>query len=440
MGNQHDRSDAGILSGDLSRREFLRTTAAAAVAAAAGTRFSGAYAGGSDEIRIGIIGCGDRGTGALRDALTAAPGVRIVAMGDVFEARLKSSLQLIQGKFGEQVDVPKDRQFVGFDAYEKVLAQDINYVVLATPPAFRPQHLKAAIDAGKHIFTEKPVAVDGPGVRQVLELADLAASKRLAVVAGTQRRHQAGYIETMQRIHDGAIGNIVAARCYWNQGGLWHKPREPGWSDVEWMLRNWLYFTWLAGDIIVEQHIHNIDVVNWAMRAHPVKAISLGGRQVRTGSEFGCVYDHFATDFEYGNGTHLISMCRQIDGCANSVSEALVGTRGNAQVDMYTLTGAQAWQRPDMGDTEISPYVQEHADLIASIRAGKPLNELRQVAETTLTAIMGRMAGYSGQLVTWEEALNSQESLVPEKIEFGPMPVPPVAMPGQANHASTATQ
>ncbi len=433
MGNQHDRSDAGLLSGDLSRREFLRTTAAAAVAVAAGTRFSGAYAAGSDEIRIGIIGCGDRGTGALRDALSAAPGVRIVAMGDVFEARLQSSLQLIQGKFGKQVDVPRERQFVGFDAYEKVLAQDINYVILATPPAFRPRHLKAAIDAGKHIFTEKPVAVDGPGVRQVLELADLAASKRLAVVAGTQRRHQAGYIETIQRIHDGAIGDIVAARCYWNQGGLWHKPREPGWSDVEWMLRNWLYFTWLAGDIIVEQHIHNIDVVNWAMRAHPVKAVSLGGRQVRTGSEFGYVYDHFATDFEYENGTHLISMCRQIDGCANSISEALVGNEGNAQVDKYTLTGAQAWQRPAAGDTEISPYVQEHADLIASIRADRPLNELRQVAETTLTAIMGRMAGYSGQLVTWEEALNSQESLVPEKIEFGPMPVPTVAMPGQAN-------
>lgn len=425
MAETEERSRTG-----LSRRDFLRTTSTV-VAAATASRLTGAYAAGSNELRVGLIGCGGRGTGAARNVLEAAPGVRIVAMGDAFEHRLAESLGSLTQKFGKAIDVPKDRQFVGLDAYRKVLAQDINYVILAAPPAFRPAHLQAAIEAGKHIFTEKPVAVDGPGIRQVLALADQATAKGLCIVAGTQRHHQAGYLETIQRIHDGAIGDIVAARCYWNQGGLWNIPREAGWSDTEWMLRNWLYFTWLSGDIIVEQHIHNIDVVNWAKRAHPVKAVSLAGRQVRTGAKFGYVYDHFATDYEYADDTHLISMCRQIDGCANNVSEALVGTRGGAQVDKYAITGAQAWQRPDMRDKDRDPYVQEHVDLIAAIRGGRPVNELKAVTESTLTAIMGRMAGYTGQEVTWEQALGSQESLMPKELAFGPMPVSAVAMPGQ---------
>jgi len=425
MDETDERSQAGF-----SRRDFLRTTSAA-VAVATASRLTAAHAAGGDELRVGLIGCGGRGTGAARNVLEAAQGVRIVAMGDAFEDRLTASLGNLTQKFGEAIDVPKPRQFVGLDAYRKVLAQDINYVILAAPPTFRPAHLQAAIDAGKHIFTEKPVAVDGPGIRQVLALADQATAKGLCIVAGTQRHHQAGYLETIQRIHDGAIGEIVAARCYWNQGGLWHFPREAGWSDTEWMLRNWLYFTWLSGDIIVEQHIHNVDVVNWAKRAHPVKAVSLAGRQVRTGPEFGHVYDHFATDFEYADGSHLISMCRQIDGCANNVSEALVGTRGGAQVDKYAITGAHAWQRPDMRDKDRDPYVQEHVDLIDAIRGGRRINELKAVAESTLTAIMGRMAGYTGQEITWEQALGSQESLMPEELAFGPLPMPAVAVPGQ---------
>lgn len=425
MVEHSDRSEPGF-----SRRDFLRGTSAA-VAVATASRFGAVHAAGSDVIRVGLIGCGARGTGAARNVLEAAPGIRLVAMGDAFEARVAESLGLLTQKFGKLVDVPEDRRFAGLDAYHKVLAQDIDYVILASPPAFRPAHLQAAVDAGKHIFTEKPVAVDGPGVRQVLALAEQAKAKNLCIVAGTQRHHQAGYLETIQRIHDGAIGDIVAARCYWNQGGVWHKPREAGWSDTEWMLRNWQYFTWLSGDIIVEQHIHNIDVVNWAMRAHPVKAVSLAGRQVRTGAEFGYVYDHFATDFEYANGVHMISMCRQIDGCANNISEALVGTRGTAQVGKYAIAGANAWQRPDMRDKDVDPYTQGHADLIAAIRGGRPLNELKAVAESTLTAIMGRMAGYTGQEVSWEQALNSQESLMPEKLAFGPIRVPPIAVPGQ---------
>ncbi len=414
-----------------TRRDFLRTSASAAVAASVAGRFGLAHAQGSDEIRVGLIGAGGRGTGALRNVLDAAPNVRVVAIGDVFQDQIDASLQALNAKLPKPLDVPKDRQFTGLDAYRNVLAQDINYAILATPPGFRPQHLKAAVGAGKHIFTEKPIAVDGPGVREVLALVDVADAKGLKIAAGTQRRHQAGYIETIQRIHDGAIGDIVAARAYWNQGALWHKPRQPGWSDAEWMLRNWLYFPFLSGDIIVEQHIHNHDVINWAMQAHPLRAIGLAGRQVRVQPEFGSVYDHFATDFEYENGVHMTSMCRQIDGCANNIGEALTGTKGNCQVDRYTITGADPWRRPSDAE-EADPYVQEHADLIAAIRGDKPLNELKAVAETTLTAIMGRMAGYTGQMVTWEQALNSQEVLMPADFSLeASIPVAKVAMPGQ---------
>lgn len=428
MSDTHD--PAAPVAG-FTRRDFLRTTASAAVTASVAGRLGMAHAAGSDEIRVGLIGAGGRGTGALRNVLDAAPGVRVVAIGDVFQDQIDASLKQVNAKLAKPLDVPKERQFSGLDAYKNVLAQDINYVILATPPGFRPLHLKAAVESGKHIFTEKPVAVDGPGVRDVLALVDVADAKGLRIAAGTQRRHQAGYIETIGRIHDGAIGDIVAARAYWNQGSLWSKPRQPGWSDAEWMLRNWLYFPFLSGDIIVEQHIHNPDVINWAMQAHPVRAVSLAGRQVRTAAEFGSVYDHFATDFEYENGVHLMSMCRQIENCANNVGEALVGTRGNSQVDRYTITGANPWKRAERDD-DPDPYVQEHADLIAAIRGNKPLNELKTVAETTLTAIMGRMAGYTGQAVTWDEAMASQEVLMPADFSLeSTIPVPAVAMPGQ---------
>lgn len=425
--DQH--TDAG-----LSRRSFLKTATVAAVgsAVASGLEFvPGAYAAGSDEIRVGLIGCGGRGTGAARNVLASAKGVRIVAMGDAFKDRLEDSKKALAAKEGTAFSIPEERCFVGLDAFEKVLATDANYIILATPPGFRPQHLKAAVASGKNVFTEKPVAVDGPGIRQVMQVADEAAAKKLAIVAGTQRRHQAGYIETLARVHDGAIGDIVSARCYWNQGGLWHRDRKAEWSDLEYQIRNWLYYTYLSGDHIVEQHVHNIDVINWSLRGHPVRAMGMGGRQVRTGPEFGCIYDHFAIDYEYPNGVHVLSMCRQIDGCANSVSEALVGTKGMCQVNGYSITGANAWKRPK-SEGDVDPYVQEHTDLIASIRAGKPLNELKQVAESVLTAIMGRMSAYTGKAITWEEALASNESLVPEQLTWGPMPTAPVAMPGQA--------
>jgi myo-inositol 2-dehydrogenase/D-chiro-inositol 1-dehydrogenase len=307
----------------------------------------------------------------------------------------------------------------------------VNYIILATPPGFRPIHLAAAIAANKNIFTEKPVAVDGPGIRAVLEAYEQSKAKGLGIGAGTQRRHQTGYLETMKRIQDGAIGKILSARCYWNQGGLWKKDRQPEWTDAEWQLRNWLYFTWLSGDHIVEQHVHNIDVINWAMDGHPVSANGMGGRQVRTSPDYGHIFDHFAIDYEYANGTPLASQCRQIQGCANNVTEALVGEKGTCQLDnggKYSIAGAKAWKFEGQDNR---PYVQEHTDFIASIRAGKPYNELKTVAESTMTAIMGRMSAYTGKVVTWEQALNSKEELMPRGLTLGPLPTPAVAVPGQ---------
>jgi myo-inositol 2-dehydrogenase/D-chiro-inositol 1-dehydrogenase len=418
-----------------TRRDFLKTatTAALATAIAPGTKaFAGANAAGSDAIRIGLIGCGGRGTGAVDDALSSgAAGVSLVAMGDLFADRLTASRTGLREKFAGAIDVPEDRSFTGFDAYEKVLASDANYIILATPPGFRPIHLSAAVAAGKNIFTEKPVAVDGPGIRAVLEVYEKARAKGLGIGAGTQRRHQSGYLETMKRIHDGAIGDITSARCYWNQGGLWKKDRQREWTDAEWQIRNWLYFTWLSGDHIVEQHVHNIDAVNWAMNAHPVSANGMGGRQVRTSPEYGHIFDHFAVDYEYANGTPLASQCRQIQGCAGNVTESLVGSKGACHMDnsgKYSITGARAWK---FAGTDNRPYQQEHADFIASIRAGKPYNELKTVAESTMTAIMGRMSAYTGKVVTWDQALNSQEQLMPPGLTFGPLPTPSVAIPGQ---------
>jgi predicted dehydrogenase len=352
-------------------------------------------------------------------------------MGDAFKDRVDGCREQLK-RLGDKIDVSDDRCFVGFDAYEQVIASGVDYIILATPPGFRPMQLKAAVAAGKHIFTEKPVAVDGPGVRTVLAAYEDAVKKGLGIAAGTQRRHQTGYIETMNQVHDGAIGDVLAARCYWNQGGLWMKPREPSWSDTEWQLRNWLYFTWLSGDHIVEQHVHNLDVVNWALRTHPSKAYGMGGRQVRTDPSYGHIYDHFTIEYEYelgpGRVAHLTSMCRQIPGCDNNISEALVGTKGTCQCDKYTISGERTWRYRGKNN---EPYVQEHTDLIESIRAGKPINELKNVAESTLTAIMGRMSAYTGKVVRWEQALNSQQDLMPKELAWGDLPVPPVAMPGQ---------
>ncbi|HXJ92002.1 MAG TPA: Gfo/Idh/MocA family oxidoreductase [Terriglobia bacterium] len=416
---------------DSSRRSFLKTSGAVLAGGAIAARFGNlpqVHAAGSDEIRIGLIGCGERGTGAVENAFNAAPGVKLVAMADAFKDHLDKSLTYLS-QFKEKVDVPEDRQFTGLGAFQKLLAlDDVNYVILATPPGFRPWFIEETVAAGKNFFAEKPVGVDGPGIRTVLKAVDDAQAKGLHVGVGTQRHHQRGYIETLKRIHDGAIGDITEARVYWNQGPIWVHPKEQGWSDVEWQLRNWYYFTWLCGDHIVEQHVHNLDVANWATNAHPVSAVGLGGRQVRTAPEYGNIYDHFAIDYEYPGGIHVASYCRQMPHCENNVSEALIGTKGFCQVNKYTITGEKSWR---LEGKDNLPYVQEHTDLIAAIRADKPYNELKPVAESTLTAILGRMAAYTGQKLTWDQVLNSSETLMPAKLEWGDLAVAPVAIPGQ---------
>jgi predicted dehydrogenase len=412
-------------SPESTRREFLKTTAVAGTALAANWSLVGnVHAAGSDVIKVGLIGCGGRGTGAADNVLHAAPNVKIHALGDVFKDRLdgcRGTLQKIAAndskvkELGNAVDVPDDRCFLGFDAYQNVIGSGVDYVILATPPGFRPSHLEAAVAAGKNIFTEKPVGTDAPGIRKVLAAYEEANKKNLHIVAGTQRRHQNSYLESLKRIQGGEIGNIVGGRCYWNQAELWVHPRQSGWSDMEYELRNWYHFIWLCGDHIVEQHVHNLDVINWAIGHPPVRAVGMGGRQVRTGPEYGQIFDHFAVDYEYPNGVHVMSMCRQIPGCENDVSEALVGTKGFFQTRRGITVNDWRYRGSDQ---DVDPYVQEHTDLIESIRGGKPINELKTVAESTLTAIMGRISAYTGKAVTWDRALNSKEDLFPPKLAW----------------------
>ncbi|MEN6334191.1 MAG: Gfo/Idh/MocA family oxidoreductase [Phycisphaerales bacterium] len=383
-----------------------------------------AYAQGSDEIRVGVVGCGGRGSGAANDCFNSSPGVKIVALADAFTDRMDG--------LKKQFNVPDDRCFVGLDAYKKLLAlKDINLVILATPPGFRPKQFAEAVRQGKNVFMEKPVATCPAGIKMVIEAAELAGQKNLAVVAGTQRRHQPEYVETMKRIHDGAIGEIVSAQCYWNMGGLWCHERQANESDVEWQIRNWLYFTWLSGDHICEQHVHNIDVINWAFNdVQPETVHGLGGRQFRTGPQYGNIFDHFGVEFIYPGDVRTISTCRQIEGTANNVSERVVGTKGWTDC-CGTIVGENAWRYKG---TPVNAYVQEHADLIKSIRDGKPLNEGKRIAESTLCAIMGRESAYQRQQFRRSWMLNRCTlNLLPgDELKLSDaMPVAPVAIPGQ---------
>jgi len=419
-----------------TRRDFLKTSTAATVGLGVLTN---AHAAGSDTIKVGLVGCGGRGTGAGENICEAAGttyNIKLYALADVFEDRLKNCRESLRNNkhCKEKFDVADDRCFVGFDAYQKVI-DCCDLVMLATPPGFRPQHIEATIRAGKQLFTEKPVAVDGTGIRKVLAAAEEAHKKGLSVVAGTQRRHQAGYIECMKRIHDGAIGNLVAGRVYWNQGDIWANKRQAGWNDTEYQIRNWYHFLWLCGDHIVEQHVHNLDVAIWALKARPIRAVGMGGRQVISEPERGQSYDHFAVDYEFPEGVHVLSMCRQIPDCANDVSETMVGATG----ECYTTDKSYRFSGKSAGrvrvEHEVNPYVQEHIDLLESITTRKPINELKQVAESTLTAIMGRNSAYSGKAVTWDEAINSKLDTFPHTLAWGPMPEPPVPKPGVFEYA-----
>jgi predicted dehydrogenase len=437
--------------GRLSRRRFLQTSAAAATAVGTlGSSLPGVFAAGSDTLRVGLIGCGARGVGAAMNCVLSSPGVEIVALGDVFPDRVEAALRRLKDntqpkewscsqpwRHADRVKATPETCFSGFEAYRKVLAAGVDLVILAGPPHFRPEHLKAAVEAGKHVFMEKPVAVDPVGIRSVLASSELARQKGLAIVAGTQRRHQASYIEVMKRIRDGAIGQVLAGEAFWNGPcvrtyGFYHE-RQPGWSDMEYMLRNWYFYCWLSGDHVVEQHVHNLDVINWAMGSPPVEALAVGGRQWRVEPEFGNIYDHFAVRYRYPNGAIVFSQARQINGTESRVGELLVGTKGRASAGR--IEGDNAWT---FTGPEPNPYEQEHADLIRSIRSGQPLNEGRTVAEATLTAIIGRMSAYSGRTVRWDWALNdSQLDLTPPEIKrdgykLGPAPKVPPAPPGNA--------
>ncbi len=428
------------------RRDFLKGTASAAAILAAGTALNAHAQGTSDEIRVGVIGCGGRGSGAADNVLNSAARVKIVALADVFEGPVKElrnkinhefSEKRVVKEFGNGGDITDDRVFIGLDAYQKLIdCPEVNYVILTTPPGFRPLHIAAAVAAGKSLFTEKPVAVDGPGVRKVLAANEEAVKKGLHIVAGTQRRHQRGYLETMKRIHDGDIGTITALRVYWNGQGIWFHKRKPGMTDVAYQLNNWYHFLWTCGDHICEQHIHNLDVANWAMMGHPIRCDGIGSRTPENPSrpagdpnEVGQIFDNFSIDYEYDGGVHMYSSCRHIPGTANNVSEAIVGSNGVCQANAYTIRGRKVFSR-DADRRSVDPYVQEHSDLIAAIRDSKPINELKTVAESTLTAIMGRMSAYTGKPVTWEFALNSKLDTFPKnltwdtKLTVDPTPVP----------------
>jgi myo-inositol 2-dehydrogenase/D-chiro-inositol 1-dehydrogenase len=420
---------------DASRRGFLKTS----TLAAAGATFAGslgiarsAHAAGDDTIRIGVIGCGGRGSGAANQALQTKGAVKLVAIGDAFQNRIDICLNALKAEVSsDRLDVPKERQFVGFDAYQKVLDCDIDLVILATPPGFRPIHFEAAVNAGKHVFMEKPVAVDPSGVRKVLAAVEIAKQKNLGVGVGLQRHHQPPYIETIKRLQDGAIGEILAARCYWNDAGVWVNPKQAGETEMHYQMRNWYYFNWLCGDHIVEQHIHNLDVINWVKAAYPVRAQGMGGRQVRIAEEYGEIFDHHAVEFEYADGSRMFSYCRHIPNCWSSVSEHVIGTKGTADISgaRIAAAGQDAWRY--RGPTP-NAYQVEHDDLVASIRAGSPLNEGHNGAMSTMTAILGRLATYSGQQLSMDDALASEISLAPAKYDFDAAPpTPAVAVPGQ---------
>jgi predicted dehydrogenase len=425
-----ERGKSGI-----SRRDFVRASGLAGAALAGGAIASPivgkAWAGGTRQaIRVGVIGCGGRGTGAANDAMTADDEVVITHFADVFPERMEKARSLLTSEWGDRITATDKDCFSGFDGFKRLCTQGCDYVILATPPHFRPMHLARAVGSGKHVFTEKPVAVDPEGIRMVFAVHNEAERRQLSVVAGTQRRHERCYLEAMDRIKNGAVGELVSGSCYWNMAELWSVDRTPEMSDMEWQLRNWLYFTWLSGDHIVEQHVHNLDVINWVNGGPPVRAMGMGGRQSRTDPRFGHIFDHFAVEYEYANGFTLTSMCRQTQGCANRVEERVRGTNGwmKTSSSFAEIYGPSEWK---FKGQQPSPYVQEHIDLIAAIRSGNRINELKQVGESTLTAIMGRMSAYTGKEVTWDFALNSKLDLTPPSYEFGSLETPPVAIPGK---------
>ena len=400
-----------------TRRSFLKNTTTLTAAGAAASSIPSslslarsANAGGSETIRIGLIGCGGRGTSAAKQAMNTQGNVELVAMGDAFENRLSQSLEGIKDRHGEKVKVNGDNTFVGFDAFKRVIDSNLDMVLLTTPPGFRPLHFETAIDAGKHVFMEKPVAVDAPGIRRVLKSSEIAKDKNLAVAVGLQRRHEEAYRETIKELQEGLIGDLVCSRVYWNGSGVWQFNRKPEQTELEYQMRNWYYFNWVCGDHIVEQHIHNLDVINWLLDAFPVKAQGQGGRLVRTGKDTGQIYDHHMVEFTYENGHKMISQCRHMPDTSSNVSEHVHGSKGYSNISrgrIFSPTGEKIFQtKGGRGG-----HQQEHHNLFADIRNGIIPNEGEYGAKSTMTAILGRLATYTGRELKWDDAINSNVSL-----------------------------
>lgn len=375
------------------------------------------------EIRVGVIGCGGRGSGAVKNLFDAADGVKIVALADVFPDRLNSLREKIKKDYNQEV--PEDKCFIGFDSYKHLLDSGVDYVIQTAPPVFRPNHFKYATEKGVHSFLEKPIAVDPKGYRTAMAAAKQAKIKNLVVVCGTQRHHERPYVQAFQKISEGAIGNITGGNVYWNQSMLWYKNRQKGWSDMEWMIRDWVNWKWLSGDHIVEQHVHNIDVFLWMSGLKVAKATGFGSRHRRvTGDQ----YDMFSVDYEMENGVHLHSMCRQIDGCSNAVGEIIYGTKGSWNSfshEIKDLEGNVIWKYDKEEQESIfkqhNPYVLEHVDAINHIRQGKGLDEATDCAVSCLVGVMGRESAYSGDTVTWDQISQSALDYMPSKLELGPM-------------------
>ncbi len=437
-----------------SRRVFLKKSSAALAGTALAAGLSvgrSAHAAGSDTLKFALIGCGGRGMGAAAQAMDASAGVKLWAMADVFQNKADAAYKnLTKGQegrydrsahkgFAGQIEVPAERRYVGFDAYKQAIGCGVDFVILATPPGFRPAQYKAAIEARKHVFMEKPCCVDAPGFRTLREANKLADKEGLKVGVGLQRHHHAQYVEAVKRLQDGAVGDIGFMRIYWNSPGIWTVKRRPGWSDMEYQIRNWNVFTWLSGDHLVEQHTHNIDVANWIKEAHPVEANGMGGRQVRKGKDNGQIFDHHAIEFTYADGTKLFSQCRQIPGCWNYVGEFAHGTKGlaNLSYNRAKIDGENKWR---YRGKSTNAYDQEHIDLQAAIRNNTPMNEGWFGATSTMTGILGRMATYSGKVVKWDDAVAKGPNELPAHLAMdAPTPVTPdtndlyehaVAVPG----------
>ena len=427
-----------------SRREFVKNSSLLAGGMLAAPIISQAnfFSGSKGTIKIALIGCGGRGTGAAVQALSTKQDVQLVAMADAFRDRLDGSYKSISEEMTGQKDrvkVKEENKFVGFDAYKHAIAL-ADVVILATPPGFRPIHFEEAVKQNKHIFMEKPVATDPAGIQRVLAAAQIAKAKKLNVVTGLQRRYQTSYRELMKRIHNGAIGDIVSAQAWWDSDGVWVRPRQEGQTEMEYQMRNWYYFNWLCGDHITEQHIHNLDVINWALEAFPAEAQGMGGREVRKGKEYGEIFDHHYVEFHYGNGAILNSQCRHIKGTMTKVDELVTGTKGKVYFGDARITdnkGNTIYQFDKK--TENQPYQAEHDELFAAVAKGvHQFNDAERTAKSTMTSLLGRMATYSGQVIDWEKAINSGINIMPEKYAFDATPpilpdangLYPVAIPG----------